>query len=258
MSTSATLNKGLDILELLGERGDLRIQQIGEVLGLSRATAFRLVAALEERGYVEHDVQARTYRLALKVTELGAASQASSLSNFASGAMAELRASTGETINLGVIRRDRIIYEDIVDGTYSLRLSARVGDSAPPHATAMGKAILAVISPERRERLLPLEPYEAFTQFTITTYQKLELDLGRSMRRGYAIDDQETELGARCVATPIVAGSGRPLGALSISAITARVSRDDLPRLGRLLVECTNSISEKMERGGAVDGRPAD
>jgi IclR family acetate operon transcriptional repressor len=253
MSTSATLNKGLDILELLAERGELRVPQIVEALNVSRATAFRLISALQDRGYVEHSDTAKTYRLAPKVFALASASRTTSLTNLAAPAMQELRSLTGETINLGVLRRDRIVYEDILDGSFSLQLSARVGDLAPAHATAIGKAILAAIDPARRERLLPPEPYEAFTEHTITTYAELELELDRTARRGYAIDDQETELGACCLATPILAPDEQPVGGLSISGITARIQQADIPDLGRQLADRTRAISEHL----AADAKPS-
>ena len=163
------LERGIDLLELLGERGQMRLAEVARDLKTSRATAFRVLATLQSRGYVEHDRAARVYRLGPALRTLATTSASASVARFAAPAMAALRQETGETVNLGAVRRGRIVYVAVLDGVHALRVNAEVGEEVPPHATAIGKSILAALPSGQRPLFLDREPYEAFTEHTIRT-----------------------------------------------------------------------------------------
>ena len=173
-------------------------------------------------------------------------SDTSSVLRLAAPAMAELRASTGETVNLALLRRGTIVYAAIFDGVHALRMQASVGAVVPAHATAIGKAILAALPPDRREALLPPEPYPAHTANTITTRQELTRELTSVRSRGYAVDNQEEEIGAACLAAPILGSDGRPLGAISVSGLAARLPERDRPELGALVARWCGDISAQL------------
>ena len=206
---SNSLERGLDALDLLAEHGEVRLADLAEELEVSRATAFRVLASLQSRGYVEHARAERVYRLGHAVRALAERSDTSSVLRLAAPAMAELRASTGETVNLALLRRGTIVYAAIFDGVHALRMQASVGAVVPAHATAIGKAILAALPPDRREALLPPEPYPAHTANTITTRRELTRELTSVRSRGYAVDNQEEEIGAACLAAPILGSDGQ-------------------------------------------------
>src|SRR5271170_5551083 len=179
---SNSLERGLDALELLAEHGEVRLADLAEELEVSRATAFRILASLQSRGYVEHARAERVYRLGHAVRALAERSDTSSVLRLAAPAMAELRASTGETVNLALLRRGTIVYAAIFDGVHALRMQPSVGAAVPAHATA------------------------------ITTRRELTRELTSVRARGYAVDNQEEEIGAACLAAPILGSDGRPLG----------------------------------------------
>lgn len=247
------LERGIDLLELLGERGEMRLAEVTRELDTSRATAFRVLATLQSRGYVEHDRAARVYRLGPALQTLATSFATSSVPRFAAPAMAALRTATGETVNLGVIRRGRIVYASILDGVHALRVNSEVGEEVPPHATAIGKSILASLPYEQRAFFLDREPYETFTERTITTRARLEEELHATAEQGYGVDDQETGVGAVCVAAPIIGADGYPVAAISVSAIAARLPREGFPELGRSIIEWAARISTELAAAAKSD-----
>jgi DNA-binding IclR family transcriptional regulator len=250
------LERGIDILELLGERGEMRLADVAKELETSRATAFRTLATLQSRGYVEHVRAARVYRLGHALQTLAAGATSSAVPRVAAPAMAELRAVTTETVNLGVVRRGRIVYVAILDGVHALRVNSEVGEEVPPHATAIGKSILSVLPLEQRAIFLRPEPYPSFTERTITTRAALDDELRATAKRGYGIDDQETGVGAVCIAAPIVGVDGYPIAAISVSAIAARLPRKKFAALGRAVKRQAEWVSNEIATLEA-DGRAA-
>jgi IclR family acetate operon transcriptional repressor len=173
--------------------------------------------------------------------------------------MASLRESTSETVNLAVLSRGRITYAAIVDGAFALRMLAKVGDEIPVHATAIGKAICASLPPGERSALLGPEPYARFTDRTITGSREFEAELSRARGLGFASDEGEVEVGAACVAAPILGSEGHPLGAISISGIAQRIPSARRSEFGLLIKRCCNELSEQLGYAGVSpqEGRMA-
>lgn len=236
----------VDVLELLADSGQMSLAEVAASLGVSRPTAYRLLAGLQARGYVEHLPLEHGYRLGPAIRALAARSAGSLVTRLAERALADLRASTGETVNLALVRRGRIVYAAILDGVYALRLSGTVGQEVPPHATALGKSMLAATAPEQRDLLLGSAPYRAFTPNTLTEREALERELQATRARGYAIDREEMDVGAVCIAAPIVAGDGRPIAALSVSAVAARFPEERWSPVGRAVKRWADEISAEL------------
>jgi DNA-binding IclR family transcriptional regulator len=224
----------------------MRLAEVAEALSVSRATAFRILASLQSRGYVEHVRAERVYRIGYAVRALASKSDTSSVLRLAGPAMAELRAATGETINLALIRRGKIAYAAMLDGVHAMRMQAAVGEEVAVHATAIGKAVLAALPPGRWEGLLPPEPYPALTPRTITGQRELAEAVAAARGRGYAIDDEENEVGAACIGAAILGGDGYPLGAISVSGLAARMPESDRPELGRLVSHWCAEVSAQL------------
>lgn len=243
---SNSLERGLDILEFLAERGDARLGEVIKELGASRATAFRMLATLQNRGYVEHLRSAHVYRLGAGVRALAARSDVASLIDLAAPTMEQLRATTSETVNLAVVRRGRIVYAAILEGAHALRMAATVDQEAPAHAAALGKAILASLPAEQRAAFLKPEPYPALTQQTLTRRRDLEQELALTSGRGYAVDAEEAEVGAACVAAPIFGRDGLPVGAISVSGPAARMPEGSRSALGQEIRRRCERISAEL------------
>ncbi|HEY7660866.1 MAG TPA: IclR family transcriptional regulator [Actinomycetota bacterium] len=241
-----SLDRALVLLELLAEHGDLRASEIAELLETSKPTAFRLLASLRGRGFVEQAPGSRRYRLGPAFRALAARSEAPAVIALATPVMGELRASTGETVNLATVQRGRIVYAAVLDSLHPLRMSATVGEELHPHATALGKAVLAAEPPELRSGFLGAEPFVALTDRTITTRRALDADLATTATRGYAVDDEESALGAICLGAAILGADGRPVGALSVSAPLARLPARTHRAVGRIVKHRCDGISAEL------------
>ncbi|WP_033289454.1 IclR family transcriptional regulator [Amycolatopsis jejuensis] len=243
---SDALNRGLDVLELLAARGDSRVGDVMEDLGVSRATAHRILGSLQSRGYVEHVRDERLWRLGPAVTELAAGFDATSIMQLAAPAMAELRSTSRETVNLAVVQRNRLVWAASFDGAYALRFATTVGESVPIHCTAVGKAVLSALPPDRWAQFLPLEPFPAHTAHTRRTTEALKPRVEAARRQGWALDEEESELGGICVGAPILGRDGTPVAAISVSSAAARLPPDARAPLGRSVRKWCDQISFQL------------
>lgn len=246
---SNSLERGLAAVELIADRGKVRLSELATELEISRATAVRILAALQNHGFVEHDWAERCYRLGPAPGALAVLSDATSVIDVATLAMTHLRAMTPESINFALQRRGRLVYVSILEGSHQLRMSATIGDEAPLHATALGKAVLAALPPPQQEPVLAAEPYPVFTEHTITRRSDLERDLVLTTKRGYALDIEEQELGAACVAAAILGHRGSPIGAISVAGLAARLPEQSLATLGREIRACCDRIALELGYG---------
>jgi IclR family acetate operon transcriptional repressor len=233
-------------LELLAQLGQASQGELAEGLATSRASTFRVIQVLKKRGYIEHNERDHQYYLGPALSDLTSRSSIGLLRQLAGPAMARLRDETTETVNLAVARGGRITYELIFETDRSVRFSAREGDQLPAHASALGKAILASISTAQRDMLLGDEPYRRFTPNTIVSRSALESDLLETQSRGFAMDNEEVEIGAVCLAAPLSGRKDDPVGAISVSCVAARVSPIDRQKIGQQLRRVTESISRSL------------
>jgi IclR family acetate operon transcriptional repressor len=222
-----------DLLDLLQREPEgVSLVRAAEVTQLPKSSAFRYLSTLEARRYVERDDENAVYHIGLALLPLQAR-QLDVVTQRARPYLEELQREFGETANLGLLDGHGVIYLDIVESDHTMRLAARPGDRDPIHATALGKAIAAELPIERVKEILKSEGMPRLTDRTITKRRDFFLDLDQTRERGYAIDDGENEIGARCVAAAVPAVS-LPL-ALSIAAPAARFSEAEVPKAGKRL-----------------------
>jgi IclR family acetate operon transcriptional repressor len=249
-SQARQLERAFDVLELLAEHGEAKAGEIINALGVPRASVHRLLTVLQSRGYIERSSSLRTYRLGPGIRWLALRSRPSTLHRLTERALADLRAKTGETVNLGVVRDGRIVYEATLDGAHVPRMSAVVGSELEAHATALGKAIVATVTEPARQALLRPAPYPALTPQTITEPEALDRELTLVAKRGFAVDDQETNIGAVCVAAPIVDEHGAAIAALSISGTTERLPPQRRSEFATLVQDWCRRISAELNVTG--------
>lgn len=254
----AVLRRALDLLDALGETGSLSLTEASARTGVNKATAYRILTNLEARGYVTRDGATARYSLGLHLAHLGARmAQGLDLRRQARPLLEALQASSAETANLGVPGEDGIIYIDIVQSERGLRMAATVGARDDYHSTALGKAMLADLPPERVDRLLAGARLERKTANTITRADLLRAELRRIRERGYAIDDEENEVGARCVSAPIFGGDGGVIGAVSVSGPSSRLPVQRLPELADDVRAVSREISARMGHRRPDGAKPA-
>jgi DNA-binding IclR family transcriptional regulator len=253
-SNLQSVRRALRALELISESGECGVTELGRKLGVHKATASRLVATLAERGFVERDPITEKYRLGFGLIALaGAAVGANDLVRSARPIIEDLAERTRETVNVGVLSGDAVVYVDQVAGTRSIVSVNWVGQRTPLHCTSNGKVLLAFMREDARDRLLA-EPLPRLTPRTITDPDRLRSQLTEIRARGYAQTMDELEEGLNAVAAPIRGMNGDLVAALSVSGPAFRMRGVDLPRIGRATAEAAAVVSRRL---GHVDrGRP--
>ena len=173
-----SVNRALRALELIAEAGQLGVTELGRRLGVHKATASRLVATLAERGMVERDPITEKFRLGFGLIRLAGAAMASmDLVRIARPMLEDLADRTRETVNLGVLSGDAVVYIDQVTGTRSIVAVSWVGRRTPLHCTSNGKVLLANVGEAERARLLA-GPLTRETRSTVTDPATLESAAG--------------------------------------------------------------------------------
>jgi len=239
----AVLHKALDILEALQNSNSPKaLDEIVAATGIARSTAHRLLLNLSARGYVERSATAR-FGLGLRLLELGAnVRQKQSLRELALPLMLELRDRFRETVNLGKLRGDSVVYLESVESAYAFRVSPVLGVLDPVHATALGKAILAWLPADRRPAI---SQWTRLTPRTITDPAAFDVDLEHTRQSGFAMDDEESMEGGRCIGVPIVRNHC-VVAALSISGPKARITDDRVPEMANELKSAAEKIAAQL------------
>ena len=202
----------------------LSLQEVSRRSGVSKSSTFRILHTLEELGYVARDPETRLYRLGLRILEIAHRVRAShSVVSVARPHMRRLQHRYLETVNLAAWQGKDIYYVEIMESNQPFRMTAVAGSRAPFHATAVGKAIASTLSAKRVGAVLSSERLQRFTENTITSRAAFAKVLATVRRRGYALDDEETEPGASCVAVPIFGAEEYATHALSVSGPTHRI-----------------------------------
>ena len=242
MSEIQSLARGLKILDLLGKaREDISITELARTLGVDKGSASRLVSTLAQHGYAEKDALTRRYHLGPQVVSLSRSVLTRlPLREAARPFLRRLMEQSGECAHLAVPAQRRVLYIDQVESPATLRVNAEVGTLNPAHCTALGKALLAFGGLEFPEKLEPHTPH------TLTSRLALEHDLEAVRQAGYALDDEEFDLGVRCLAAPVFDFRDRVVGAIGISGPATRMALEDLPSLAALVVAAGRALSERM------------
>ncbi|GAB6063428.1 IclR family transcriptional regulator [Deferrisoma palaeochoriense] len=246
-----SLEKGLRILELLADRGELSVSEVARSLDLNRSAAHRFLATLRELQYVTQDPRSLRYRLSMKAFEIGnRVANVVEIREVARPYMRDLAARHGETVNLGFWDRGDVVHVDKVESRETLRVDAPIGSRVPAHTVALGKAILAFRPPEEQEQYLVSAKLEPRTPNTITNPSILRRELQQVRERGYAIDNEELCLGLRCVAAPVFDYSEHPAYAVSLSGPTLRMTDEKVARMQKDLKEVCGRLSRQLGARG--------
>ncbi|MFI6757726.1 IclR family transcriptional regulator [Micromonospora sp. NPDC050417] len=239
---SSSVDRAFELIGTVSEAGGagLTLGELAAEAGIAVSNTHRYTTSLLELGVLERD-WAGAFRLG--VTLIALAGQYLDEDGLRGAARPYLVELSGETVHLGIPVGNQIVYVDKVESARSVRSVSRIGSRVAMHSTSMGKAVLAVLDERRRAEILAA-PLPARTSRTLTGAALLaELDLVRS--RGFAIDDEENEEGARCFGLPIMSASGEPAGAFSVAAPAHRLSIDDCHRLAPAALAMTVNIGRR-------------
>jgi len=227
------------------DRPDLSVHEISRETGLSKSTVHRILIALEVNRLIQQNQDNGSYRLGLRLFDLGNR-VVSNIREVARPYMVQLMEETGETIHLAVLDGNQVLIAGKVDSSRTLRMASWTGQHYHVYHSAAGKALISDLSEAELQRILPKPPFKALTHKTRRTLKELIADLERVRRLSYSVDNEEYEIGLRCVGAPIRDHSGRIVAALSISGPTVRISDERIPELGEAVKGVAKAVSEAL------------
>ncbi|HZQ92443.1 MAG TPA: IclR family transcriptional regulator [Terriglobales bacterium] len=241
------VSKVLRILEVLDRANSgLQLRQIAQQTGIHKSTAYRFLAHLESEGYLFRD-NTGAYLVGPKLARLGSGiAYHATLRTVSHPVLQELWALTRETVNLAVLENHQVLYLDVMESTYTFRLVSQVGARRPLYCTALGKAMLAFMSETEREAALATTRFERITPHTVGDLPRLRRELVKIRQQGFALDDEEAAVGARCVAAPILDESGKVAAAISVSGPIARIGREKIPSFAVAIKDGARVISARL------------
>ncbi|HEY4048142.1 MAG TPA: IclR family transcriptional regulator [Acidobacteriaceae bacterium] len=242
-----SLDRAVAVLEVLGERDTpLSLAEVCHHMSLHKSTAHRLLMVLERSALIERTPENR-FRLGLKLYELGnRAVEQVDLRARVHPYFRRLAAQVGETVHLSVLQKTSVVYLDKVEPNRRVCMTSKTGSSNPVYCTSMGKAMLAFQPPEVTDQIISKIRFVRFTHKTLVSKEALLKALETVRRRGYAIDDQEIELGVRCVGAPIFDEKQRAIAAVSVSGPASRITPQSVPEIVEHLLRCCREISSSL------------
>lgn len=228
------------------EHSELGISALADRLHLAKSTVHRLASTLVDAGMLEQNRRTGQYRLGLAVFELGTLVRRKlDLLFEARPWLATLRDRTGETVDLSILDHDAVICVNFLECDKVSRIRSGLGLRKPAHCTAQGKALMAFQGPQIIERIVAAG-LEQRTPLTVTSPAALREELSKVRSRGYAVDDEQYELGVRSVAAPIRDDSGISVAAVAVSGPTQRVSKSQLQVIAREVDTAAREISLRL------------
>ena len=244
-----SIRRAFAVLDLFREAGgDLGVVQIAEQLGLTLSTGHRIARALVAEGYLAQGEGRERYRLGVQALLLGQAAQRAMGMEVALPVLRGLAEETHESVNLGLVALDHVVVIQRIESPQPLRFSMEVGAQVELHATSMGKSLLA-FNDELREQIATSETYPELTVKTHGSRESLLRDLEGVRERGWSIDDEESMLGVRCVAAPIMDSAGQARAAVAVQAPAVRMPDERLYALGPIVRAAADRLARIIPLG---------
>ena len=240
-----SLARGLQVIEAFREQRDgMTVTDAAERTGLSRAAARRLLVTLEALGYADRSGAA--FRLSSRILRLGFSFLTSTtLAGRAMPLLEQLSAEIHESCSVSVLDGAEIVYLARAAAKRVMTVDLGVGSRLPAYCTSMGRVLLAALPDDELERQFTAAECRKLTPKTITDRDQLREIVQKVRADGYALVDEELELGLRSVAVPVTAQSGNVVAAINSGVATARVSRRELrERILPALIDCAERLGQ--------------
>lgn len=248
MDLVKSVERTLKILEVLSDYSDgLGITELSDKVNLHKSTVFRLLSTLINRGYVTQDLESSKYKITFKLFELGSKKvDKLDLLKSSKPYTRMLMESVNEVVHLIIRDEAEIVYIDKVEANNTISMASRIGKRNPMYCTATGKAILAFLPEEEVLKVWNSSKIVKMTGNTITDFILFKKELHNIRQNGYAVDNEENELGVRCVAAPIFDFKGDVAAAISVSGPVNRITDDKIDFISNEVIKYANLISVEI------------
>lgn len=247
-SPAVSVERALAMLEAVAEEPEgLSNAEISRKLEIPKSSASYILRSLEKHGYLNRDAQSGKYRVGLKILSLSrGALSGIDVREVALPIMRHLMEKTNLTCHLAILDGPEAVYIEKVEPQGFIRMDTWVGRRMRVHATSVGKALVAHIPPTQLEKIVAERPLEKRTPKTITTLPRLLKELERVRALGYAIDDEENNLGARCLGAPVFNQQGEIEASLGLSGTINQVNSETMPRIVETLKDAARHLSMQL------------
>jgi len=250
--TAPALDRALTLLELLSQsRHGLTLPELSERANLPRSSVHYLLVTLERRGYLHRNQRTSRYRFGQQVLALAnGAAPALEMQQLAGPYLRRLAAQTGLTAHMAVLERDAAVVIAKHEAPQSSRVPTWVGRRINLHSTSLGKALIAFLPPAELEELLAAHPLARHNQNTMTSRVRLRDELTRVAEQGHAVDNEEEELGLRCVGAAVWGPTG-VVASVSVSGSIGTIASDRVAELARMVKSTAAALAQQPLRIGA-------
>lgn len=240
--------RAIDVLEFVAQsRRGLSVSEISRNLALPKSSTHLTLATLEKRGFLRRNAQTGKYSFGLKLVSLSRrVLDHLDLREVARPFMNALMSKTGSIVHLAVLERNEAVLIDRVEPAGQSAGADWVGRRLDINCTGVGKALAAFLSEEQFNRLITAKQFARHNDNTIVTVRDLKKELARVREQGYAVDDEEDELGLRCVGVPILDAHQEPIAAISLAGTTEQIPFEKVHGLANTLKQTARDISVRL------------
>ncbi len=216
-------------------------------LKIPKSSASYILRTLEHKGYLRRNNDDGTYRLGMKVLSLSrGALSGLDVREVALPVMRRLVDQIHITTHLAILDHGEAVYVEKVEAPSFIKMNTWIGRRMEVHSTAVGKCLLAYLDAAERDSILHQRGLKKLTHHTITTLSRLTKEFERVRQSGYAVDDEENSLGARCVGAPIFNSQGQVEAAVASTGTINDVPHDAVPHIADMLKEAARRISHQI------------
>ncbi|HHT50502.1 MAG TPA: IclR family transcriptional regulator [Eubacteriaceae bacterium] len=243
-----SIDRALSILEVLSDYSEgLGVTEISEQVNLHKSTVYRLLTTLIYKGYVVQDTETNKYGITLKLFELGSKKvESMDLLSVSKEYTKKLMESVNEVVHLVVREGSEIVYIDKVEANNTIMMASTIGKRSPMYCTSVGKAILAHLPEKKVKEIWDNSKIVKYTDYTITDFEELKTELEDIRQKGYAVDNEENEIGVRCIGVPIFNRHGKVEAAISISGPAIRVTESKISNFSIKVMNTASLISREL------------
>lgn len=236
------------VLELLSLKGPLGVIDISTKLDLNKSTVHRLLASLISMDYVRQDQASGKYTLTFKLLSLAESFRSKvDVVSVVHPYLEQIMERSGETVHLVQREENEVVYIDKVESNAtSFRMASRIGLRQPLYCTAVGKALLSSLPEDEVKKIWEESRVKKLTEHTIVDYDAFLKELDLSRKRGYALDNEENEMGVRCIAVCIKDYRGAAVNAFSISAPVSRMPDERIEELASFVLQMKAEMSRSL------------
>jgi IclR family acetate operon transcriptional repressor len=247
-TTSTAVERALSILEAVGQRrGGMTNSELSRRLDIPKSSASYVLRVLERRGYLAREADSGRYRLGMSVLTLARGVEvASDVREAAAPVLRQLADKCRLTAHLGMVDRNEAVYVDKAEVAGLIKMATYPGCRTDAHSTSIGKAIIAFFSSAELEALVRARGLPRRTPRTITSLARLRRELEEVRRRGFAFDDEENNVGVRCVAAPVFDSAGRVAASVNVAGTTSQLVDAAIPKLAEAVMDAARRVSQRL------------